>query len=40
MPFYSILKNVQNSENLGIISFVTNEMIEKIKVVRFLLDEL
>jgi hypothetical protein len=40
MPFHCQLNYLQNSENRGQISFVTSEIFEEIKVVRFFLDKL
>jgi Leucine-rich repeat (LRR) protein len=40
MPFHYKLNYLQNSENLGQISFFIGEIFEEIKVVRFFLDKL
>jgi hypothetical protein len=40
MPFHYQLNYLQNSENLGQISFFIGEIFEEIKVVRFFLDKL
>jgi hypothetical protein len=41
LPVYHYQQNyLQNSENLGQISFLIGEIFEEIKVVRFFLDKL
>jgi hypothetical protein len=40
MPYHYQQNYLQNSENLGKISFFIGEIFEEIKVVRFFLDKL